>query len=66
MEAEQESTATPAARVTAAEKHLERMKKLEGTVRQLFENKLIGPVEPAAQTYFRLEAERTLAQVKGK
>jgi hypothetical protein len=65
-EAEQELSDKKKDRVTAAEAHLERMKKLEDYFKQLLEKKLVSPVEPAAQTYFRLEAERGLVQIKDK
>jgi hypothetical protein len=64
MEAEQELSAKKDDRVAAAEAHLERMKKLETTFKQLLEKKMVSQVEPAAQTFFRLEAERSLAEVK--
>jgi hypothetical protein len=67
MEAEQESSGTKEARVAAAEAHLERMKKLEGVVKQLAEKGgFAGAADVAAQTYFRLDAERDLARVKDK
>jgi hypothetical protein len=66
MEAEQELSDKKKDRVAAAEAHLERMKKLESVFKTYFEKGLVGPVEPAAQTYFRLEAERGLAQIKDK
>ena len=66
MEAEQEVNEKKEDRIAAAEAHLQRMKKLEDFV--LLEQKKgsITLTEVAAQKFFRLEAERTLAQVKGK
>jgi hypothetical protein len=42
------------------------MKTMETLVEQLFAQKLISPVEVAAQKFFRLEAERDLVQAKGE
>lgn len=66
MEAEQDLSDKKEDRTAAAEAHLERMKKLETLFKQYFEKKLITPAEVAAQTFFRLDAERTLAQIKGE
>jgi hypothetical protein len=66
MEAEQELSEKKEGRIAAAEAHLERMKKVETAYKQLLENKAISPVEGAAAEFFRLEAERDLAQLKDK
>jgi hypothetical protein len=67
MEAEQETNEKKEDRIAAAEAHLQRMKTLEKYALLLQEKKgLITTTEVAAQKFFRLEAERTLAQIKGK
>jgi hypothetical protein len=66
MEAEFDLSDKQEDRIAVAEAHLERMKKTEAHLKELFEKKLVSPVEAAAQTFFRLEAEQRLVQVKGK
>ena len=66
LEAERDLGETKEARIAAVQGHLERMKTMDVLVKQLFEQKLVTPVDVAAQAFFRLEAERDLAQAKGK
>jgi hypothetical protein len=67
MEADQEQSEKKEDRIATAEAHLQRAKKLEATIKQLFEQKgFVSRVELDAQTYFRLDAERTLAELKDK
>jgi hypothetical protein len=64
LEAERDLSGKKAGQVTAAEGHLERMKKLEATIKSLLANKMVGPAEVAAAEFYRLKAEQTLAQTK--
>jgi hypothetical protein len=66
MEAERDLSAKKEDRSAAAEGHLTRMKAMEALVNRLFEQKLVSPVDVAAQAFFRLEAEKGLAQAKKK
>jgi len=65
MDAEQEVNATKEGRIAAARAHLERMKKWEDFLRDQVKGSLAAPYEVAAGEYYRLEAERRLAQCKG-
>ena len=66
MEAERELGDTKEQKIAAVQGHLDRMKKLEGTVKQMLQARLVSPIEVAAQEYYRLEAEQWLAQAKGQ
>jgi hypothetical protein len=67
MEAEQELSDKKDDRIRAAEAHLDRMKKVETTLTGLLKKAhTVTPGDAAAATFFRLEAERTLANLKEK
>jgi len=66
MEAQSDLNDKKEDRVRAAEEHLVRMKDLEGTVTELVKNGLIRGYEPAAAEFYRLEAEKWLAERKAK
>ena len=66
MEAERELGDTKEDKIAAAQGHLDRMKKLEGTVTDLHKRGMAAAHEVAAQEYHRLEAEQGLAQAQGK
>ncbi len=53
-------------RIAAAQAHLERMRKLEGWVKESRKKGFLTLVEVAAQEFYRLEAEQWLAREKGK
>lgn len=66
MEAEQDLSSKKADQIAAAEAHLERMKKSEETIKLAEKAGFVLKAEVAAQNFFRLEAERTLANLKDK
>jgi hypothetical protein len=66
FEAEKELSANKQDHVAAAQRHLERMKTLEGEMKGLHQAGQVNPIEVPAGTFFRLEAERTLMEVKAK
>ncbi len=65
LEAQQDLALKKADRVAAAEAHLARMRRLEQTMRDLA-RKEVAPYEVAGAEFYRLEAERWVAQAKGK
>jgi hypothetical protein len=66
MEAQRDVEGKKEGKLAALQGHLDRMKKLEAFVKGMYEGKLATPVEVAAQEFYRLEAERWLAQAGGK
>jgi hypothetical protein len=66
MEAQQDLSEKKVDRVAAVQGHLDRMKKMEDVVRELYRNKFVSVVEMTAQEFYRLEAEGWLARAKAK
>jgi hypothetical protein len=66
FEADRDLGANKQASIAAAERHLERMKKMESLFRSWFEQGMASLTEVPAATFFRLEAERTLMELEAK
>jgi hypothetical protein len=66
LEAERDLADTPEAAVAAAQAHLDRMTKLEAVVRKAQTVGLVPAYEVPAAEFYRLEAERALAQARKK
>jgi hypothetical protein len=69
MEAQQDVSATKKNQVAAIEAHLDRMKRVEKTVKDLIKagaTSDLAPFEAKAAEFYRLEAEKWLRKAKGK
>ena len=66
MEADQEFSDKTEDKIAAAQAHVDRMRKIEAYVRAQAELQSATAADVAATIYYRLEAERTLAQARGK
>jgi hypothetical protein len=64
LEAERELADKKEERVAAAQAHLDRMKKLEEVVRGWHRKGLLPPADVPAVEFYRLDAERRLAQAR--
>jgi hypothetical protein len=65
LEADRELAGTKEGRVAAIQAHLDRMKKLEDVVRHWHRKGFVSSADVPAVEFYRLEAERWLAQARG-
>jgi hypothetical protein len=66
MEAERELAGDAEEKVAAVQGHLDRMKERETAVRKMVNSRLAAATDLAAQEFYRLEAERLLAEARAK